>query len=356
MKRYDKQLIQTAGDIQTQLRKQQNFYDEESDRLSALVTVELERLKNLQKNLETCRRRSWQAAGKQSTTRLLRIIRDFPPVLDGWERTIERAEVKLPTLRELVEDLVQIQQEFGRLEINRTEATLSVFTDAIVLEEIYLGDFEIRLNWTALSCRSDSNALQVIALDPHPAAGNESVTHPHVSDDAVCLGDAAATVQNALTSGRLCDALLLVKSVLETYNPSSPYVALSKWSGTPCQDCGVSMDEEDGYYCEQCQHDFCSECVETFDCCDMSYCHSCKITCSDCEESCCPRCSYACSDCGEKVCGNCLKTCEACGNTCCTECMTETYCPTCNEERNLENEEEINESETNDIEQPVAAS
>ena len=354
MEIHDKQLIRTATDVQSQLQKHRTACFDESNRLSFLVTAELDRLKNLRRALETCRRRRWPASSGKLTDRVLRIIRDFPPLLDAWERSIQKEQAKLPTLRELMEDLYQVQQEFGRLEINRAEATLSVFTDPIVLENIYLGDFEIRLHYDALAHLREAEAFRIIALNPHCPAGNDLVTHPHVSDEHLCMGDATAAIHCALSSGRLCDALLLVKSVLETYNSSSPYVPLNKWSGDPCYDCGEHMDEEDGYYCENCQHDFCGGCVETFDCCDRSYCHSCKITCSDCEEHCCPRCSHACSDCGEKVCGNCLKTCEQCGNICCTECLKEEYCPTCTDERNLENEEETHQTETLDIKQPVA--
>ena len=63
----------------------------------------------------------------------------------------------------------------------------------------------------------------MIALDPHPAALNDAVTHPHVSDERLCTGDAGAAIQAALAAGRVFDFFTLVRSVLVTYNPESPY-------------------------------------------------------------------------------------------------------------------------------------
>jgi len=354
MKIHDKQLIKTAANVQAQFQKLRTACFDESNRLSYLATADLDRLKNLRRSLEICHRHRWQGASGKLTARILRIVRDFPPLLDAWERSIRKVQTPLPTLRELVEDLVQIQQEFGRLEINRTEATLSVFTDPITLEDVVLGDFEIRLHVDALSHLHEAQVFAIIALDPHCPADNDLVTHPHVSDDCLCMGDASATIHSALSSGRLCDAFLMVKSVLETYNPASPYVALDKWEGHPCYDCGDHMGEEEGFYCQNCECDFCEECVEMFDCCERNYCYGCKKTCSACEGSCCPKCPSVCQGCGETICGDCLKPCEQCDNVCCTECLNEDYCPTCNEERNTEDEKENNETDTLDTEQHVA--
>ena len=339
MEIHDKQFVRTAVDVHTQLQKHRTACFDESNRLSYLATADLDRLKNLRQALEICRRRHWQGASEKLTSRVLRIIRDSPPLLDAWERTIQKEQAKLPTLRELVEDLYQVQQEFGRLEINRVEATLSVFTDPIELEDIYLGDFEIRLHYDSLAYLREAEVFQIIALDPHCPAGNDLVTHPHVSDEHLCMGDATTAIHCTLSSGRLCDALLLVKSVLETYNSASPYVPLNKWEGYPCNDCGDSVVEDDSYFCDACEYDYCPECFSTCNCCRTGRCHGCLTSCSFCDE-------YTCS--------SCLASCEECGNECCKDCLTDTLCPTCKEERNTEDEEETNQTETINVEQHVA--
>ena len=60
---------------------------------------------------------------------------------------------------------------------------------------------------------------RVVALDPHPAGSDESVTHPHVRDEQLCAGDAAAAIRSALAGGRICDFFLLVRSVLDRIQP-----------------------------------------------------------------------------------------------------------------------------------------
>ncbi len=73
---------------------------------------------------------------------------------------------------------------------------------------------------------------RVIALDPHPAAGNEMVTHPHVSDEHVCLGDATIAVKQALATGRVCDACHLIplqaRKAISEYLEVRPPVSTDK--------------------------------------------------------------------------------------------------------------------------------
>ena len=80
---------------------------------------------------------------------------------------------------------------------------LSVFIDPIELEDIFLGDFQIQLQISQLSAMKNNNFLKIIALDAHPAACNDAVTHPHVSDEFLCTGDATVSIQNSLVI-RIC--------------------------------------------------------------------------------------------------------------------------------------------------------
>ena len=231
---------------------------------------------------------------------------------------------ELPLLRQVVEELAQLQREFCRIEYDLQEQTVSVFTDPIELEGIFLGDFEIRLEIKKLPQLQDSSAFRIVALDPHPAATNESVTHPHVSEEYLCAGDANAALAQALANGRICDAFLLVKSVLETYNPSSPYVSLDDWHGISCYDCGYITGEENSFYCEACDQSFCDEC--------FSYCRSCRT-------SLCQGCLSECPVCEEQVCEGCMSSCSECNETMCVLCLEDGTCSSCKEEMEADDEE-----------------
>ncbi len=100
---------------------------------------------------------------------------------------------------------------------------------------VYLGEFEIQLQLAGQGESHDHEELyRIVAVDPHPATSDESVTHPHVRDECLCAGEAGAAICSALTSGRICDFFLLVRSVLKEYNPKSPFVPLDKWNGICC--------------------------------------------------------------------------------------------------------------------------
>ncbi|HUU98355.1 MAG TPA: hypothetical protein VM487_21695, partial [Phycisphaerae bacterium] len=101
--------------------------------------------------------------------------------------------------------VTQLEAEFGEPGFNRDTRELSVITDRIELEGIDLGDFEIRLHVGNLGAGQFNSLLSVIALDPHPAASNRRVTHPHVNDEQLCAGDGRAAIQAALHNGRICD-------------------------------------------------------------------------------------------------------------------------------------------------------
>ena len=101
-------------------------------------------------------------------------------------------------------------------------------TDPFPLEGVYLGDFSIRLNVDLLEGgRTDSSVFQVVALDPHPASPSDTTTHP-VRDHYLCAGEASEPIAAALREGRVAEAFLLARSVLTTYNRSSPFIALSE--------------------------------------------------------------------------------------------------------------------------------
>jgi hypothetical protein len=120
---------------------------------------------------------------------------------------------------------------------------LAVTTEVIELHDVYLGEFEIVLNISQLPRERGSDTFLVRAKDPHPAASNRSVTHPHVNDEQICPGDASAAIRAALCNGRICDAFMMMRSVLLVYNSGSPHVSLDSWGGTSCYECGYTVSE-----------------------------------------------------------------------------------------------------------------
>jgi hypothetical protein len=204
------------------------------------------------------------------------------------------------SIRCLVEDLRQLGEEFEAVEFDLKGGRVVATTKPIELEDVPLGPFAIELHLKRLGDRFDSSCFDCVALKPNPASGNDSVT-PHVQDGQLCAGDASVPISAALWQGRICDAFCLVRSVLQTYNPASPYVALDSWDGVTCSDCGCSTSRENTSGCEHCDQDYCDECMSCCEACDGSCCRGCLERDREADAYLCPSCRTSCEDCGRVV-------------------------------------------------------
>jgi len=217
------------------------------------------------------------------------------------------------SVHEIYADLIALHQEFEDVGFDRRKRTLSVTTESIELESIFLGPFEICLDWSRPP-QGGYFDYKVIAQDPHPASSDSNVTHPHVQHEAVCEGHGEAAIRSALRQGRLLDFFTMIANLLRTYNATSPYVSLSEWNGVECEDCGRQTCEEERWNCDQCEASLCGECNQQCASCSTSQCNECVSSCSDCDDPHCESCLRACCSCSDNYCENCLedKKCENC--------------------------------------------
>ncbi|MBL8795470.1 MAG: hypothetical protein JNM56_16315 [Planctomycetia bacterium] len=226
-----------------------------------------------------------------------------------------RPGVPAPGPGTFLDELRQIEDDFDDLSIDWKSKCIRAGTEPITLQDIYLGPFAIQFHWERLLHQPGSDCFDIVALDPHPAAANDRVSHPHVKDRSLCAGDASVPIRKALEHGRLADAFCLVRSVLEHYNPGSPHIALDEWEGTACHDCGRNVSEDERWCCEGCGCDFCDDCMGNCACCDATRCHGCLMRCDACEDPCCARCLESCSGSGQECCRHCRVSCVRCGAT-----------------------------------------
>jgi hypothetical protein len=324
------------------MKKQKNLVKLANCILSALLELKKARLKDLQSRLEdigyrsseaikdshrffTSIEKSWFCAAEQTIDKISRDMNDFSYHLGRFKELINRDEVCIPTLSDIVSELLQMEQEFEKFNFDLAEKTISVMTKSIVLEDVSFGPFEVKLLLNDFNKLYQDRPYNVIALDPNPAATDEDVTHPHVSHEKLCEGDGHTAISKSLEQGRLCDFFTMVIGVLENYNPSSPYVSIDDWEGRGCYDCGRTMSSEDSYYCEYCENDFCDHC--------STYCQKCDTTV-------CLGCAYECPDCGEPVCNRCTALCKECEGRFCKDCLTGGLCQSCEEQRKEDEYEE----------------
>lgn len=232
-------------------------------------------------------------------TRRLHDLRELPP-----------RPVQPPTLRDWLDELQALDDEFGNLEFTERLTVVRVTTEPVTLKDVELGPFAIELHLDRISHQRGSACFTIVALRPNPAKDRDEVTHPHVNDGDLCAGDAVKPIERALLAGRLSEAFLLVRSVLQTYNPGSPYVPLDLWDGEACTDCGGRMSGERSSYCEGCHRDYCDGCISMCRACEESRCTGCLEPCADCEEHCCHRCLEVIAR--QRYCPDCRGICDGC--------------------------------------------
>ncbi len=271
-------------------------------------------IQRLKRQAFLAQRRGWQLANKVVHRDLVDSLRQLQYEIDeSLRKVVTRRPARLNSSpAEIFRDLRTMEREFGDVKIDFAEQELSITTDLVVLEEIDLGRFTIRLHCPQICCVTQP--YRVVALDPHPAARNSSVTHPHVQDERLCEGDGRAAVASALADGRLHDFFTLVSQILHTYGKGSAFVELDRWDGALCSECGDSMNEDDRYCCQHC---------------DSTLCSSCAVVCHGCRDSYCSDCCRQCAACEEDFCSSCLTICRDCRQRFCSDCLDEELCPSC---------------------------
>ncbi len=256
------------------------------------------------------------------------------------ELSSDASQQQISSVRELYAELWSLEEEFGELHLNLRAQTISVMTEPIELEGVYLGPFEICLDYG--NQKTDGSLYyRVIARQPHPAFTNDCVTHPHVQSEVVCEGDGRLAIRRSLEQGRLFDFFTMVSSLLRTYNSDSPYVALSDWDSVECTECADVIAANEQTRCDNCEITLCTGCARDCSDCDCPFCHECLSYCDGCHGHCC---------------SSCLQQCIQCHADCCQRCLLENErCSDCDAEEELEEtEEELQEAQASAA-NPVAA-
>jgi hypothetical protein len=302
-------LLRTAERISSQLQRLR----------AAPISIELPdgdwaQCRSLIRQIDLCDARNWAHAAGLLKDRLERALERCSDRLQEIRRQASGFGrlAPLQSVREIFSDLAALSAEFEGVVIDASNQTLSVTTEPIVLEDIDLGPFEIRLHWDRIGER---RPYEVVARRPNPAGESSDTTHPHIKGDQLCEGDGQVALAQALRTGRLLDFFQIVNRILDTYNSASAYVSLSQWDGSPCADCGAVVCEDDRFTCEECHDPICSDCMSSCVRCDAICCHSCSDCCRACEESICSRCRRPCSQCQRLLCCSCISeggNCEEC--------------------------------------------
>ena len=229
-----KNLIRIADKIQEALIKLNNSRYLELMRQLTSFAGQLQEITAKSRKMGTSLVHGWFSAAERCRKGISRLFSDIQYSVSRLQPLAEKPQREIPKLSALVGELDALEQEFGNAEFDISENTISIITDPITLEDLYLGPFKIQLELNKLSELYQNTPYHVIALEPNPAATDEAVTHPHVSNETLCEGDGCTAIRSALEEGRIYDFFTMARSILNTYNPDSPYVSLDEWCDSFC--------------------------------------------------------------------------------------------------------------------------
>jgi hypothetical protein len=282
--------------------------------------------------LQTATDRGWHLAAERLQRDLLETLRRLQEELTCTLHQFERNQhsTNSVSIRDLYADLLGLTLEFEDVKFAARDETLSVTTEPIELESVYLGSFEICLevgDWS----KDASPDYRVIAKEPQSATANEDVTHPHVQHEILCEGEGRNPLRQAWEQGRLYDFFLIVANLLRTYNPASPYVTLEDWFGVECSDCRGNVPYDDQRSCDHCESLVCEECFDR---------------CLECSDGLCSECATCCPACNEKYCEACMSSCDSCHTPLCPECLdNKERCSSCHEQETTNAEKDQSQEE-----------
>ena len=89
--------------------------------------------------------RQWLAAAGKSKSRLERTLSDLPFLISNAKQLLDKRVNSTPTFRDLLAEFAQLEDEFCCVEFDFENKTLSITTESISLDDIYLGEFKIQL-------------------------------------------------------------------------------------------------------------------------------------------------------------------------------------------------------------------
>lgn len=173
------------------------------------------------RRLRCVQQRGWHLAAVRQQQYLAHEVAFLRSELSSLAAALDPAERNLPVAAaaDIYRDLVSLSQEFENVDCDLKEKTLSIHTEPITLQDVELGPFEVELDIKAIP---NHHCYRIIALEPLRAASNDSLTHPHVSDEQLCEGEGRMSIRRALQAGRIADFFLIVTNLLRTYNSGSP--------------------------------------------------------------------------------------------------------------------------------------
>lgn len=214
--------------------------------------------------------------------------------------------------KEIISSLNYVKGNFEKFDIKITKSKIwyskierdLIQVSSVLPKEVNLGDIKLGKFQPSLTLDIGNGHLgwqcKVEALKPNPSKVKPFSIHPIISNNRICLGDAADPFVNAILVGDFGTCFDLIDIVL--HNESDvPYIEIENWNGYKCGNCEKETLHLPYESC--CNIVSCENC--SISCAGCSFLHhdGCKLKCVKCGKDSCP--SYNCFNKNSKRCRYC---------------------------------------------------
>jgi hypothetical protein len=201
------------------------------------------------------------------------------------------AKKKIPSLKQLQEELQEIDSEFEKLFFNTKTNQLVVYTKDVYPGGQNFGSFQIRLKFISDKYSSWYVNRQIKALKPQLSVYNKILkaaglrpynnhNHPHQNGSNLCLGTQGnKAIGHAARNLRIADMFFIINSVLNGYSAQGAYLQIEAWKTSNCRKCHKDKEEKDLYICVRCNVILCKKCIDAIcpvEGCKAGLCQSCR--------------------------------------------------------------------------------
>lgn len=114
------------------------------------LTGQLQQLTAESRKMGASVARGWLSAAQTCCKNVSRLLGEVEYSLPRIRPLADRPQKEIPRLPALVDELDGLEKEFGEIEFDASKNNISVVTEPITLEDIYLGEFKIQLELNKL--------------------------------------------------------------------------------------------------------------------------------------------------------------------------------------------------------------
>ena len=134
MPQMDRTVLTVAQLIREQLIGMQPHEADAFDTRLQQLDASYEHLHSLRRKLYKCRQRGLFNAAKRLRLGARYVLADHRLTIEAIERALQPPKQEVPTLHDLVNEMDQLEEEFGQWEYNDNDHGLSVTTEPIELD------------------------------------------------------------------------------------------------------------------------------------------------------------------------------------------------------------------------------